>query len=206
MPEACRRGRLLLLAATLISATVMVASTPSTTRISDVVYRADGAPASGTVLISWPAFTTADNSPVAAGTRTVTLGPQGTFSVDFVSNLGAIPAGTLYRVVYQTESGVTTEYWSVGATSPTTIAAVRTTLGSGTASAIVSRQYVDTIVPGKANDTAVVHHSGNEIIEGSKQFSALPTVPTPLLATDAANKAYVDGTVACLNASLWAKK
>ncbi|PYX88901.1 MAG: hypothetical protein DMG68_06870 [Acidobacteria bacterium] len=178
-----------------MAAVISAASTPATTRISDVVYRADGAPASGTVLISWPAFTTLDSNPVAAGSRTVVLGPQGALSVDLVPNLGAIPAGTLYRVVYQTESGVTTEYWSVGTSSPTIIAAVRTTPGSGTASALVSRQYVDTVVAGKANDTAVVHNNGNETITGSKQFSAPPTVPTPLLATDAANKAYVDSAV-----------
>jgi hypothetical protein len=206
MLEACRHGgRLFLLAAMMMSATA-AAATPATTRISDVVYRADGAPASGTVLISWPAFTTAENSAVAAGNRTVTLGPQGTFSVDLVPNLGASPAGTLYRVVYQTESGVTTEYWAVGAASPTTIAAVRTTLGSGTASALVSRQYVDTAVSAKANDTAVVHNSGNEAIAGSKQFSAPPTVPTPLLATDAANKAYVDGAVANVGSGSYVSK
>jgi hypothetical protein len=32
----------------------------ATTRVSDTVYRADGTPASGTVLISWPAFTTSE--------------------------------------------------------------------------------------------------------------------------------------------------
>lgn len=206
MLEAFRRGRLLLLTATLMTATVVMGSTPATTRISDVVYRADGAPASGTVLISWPAFTTADNNPVAAGSKSVVLGPAGALSVDLVPNLGAMPAGTLYRVVYQTESGVTTEYWSVSTTSPTTIAAVRTTPGSGTASAIVSRQYVDTAVAGKANDTSVVHNSGNEIISGSKQFSAPPTVPTPLLATDAANKAYVDSSVANVGSGSYVSK
>ena len=34
---------------------------PATTHLSDTVYRADGNPASGTVLISWPAFTTAES-------------------------------------------------------------------------------------------------------------------------------------------------
>ena len=206
MLEGCRRGRLLLLATVVMATAGWGGSTPATTRIADVVYRADGAPASGSVLISWPAFTTADSSPVAAGSKAVNLGPQGAFSVDLVPNLGASPAGTLYRVVYQTESGVTTEYWSVGTISPTTIAAVRTTPGSGTASGIVSRQYVDTVVAGKANDTAVVHNNGNETIGGSKQFSAPPTVPTPLLASDAANKAYVDGLVANVGSGSYVSK
>src|SRR5689334_18617579 len=32
------------------------AQAPETTLVNDVVYRADGTPAKGTVLISWPAF------------------------------------------------------------------------------------------------------------------------------------------------------
>ena len=43
---------------------VHAAGGPSMTTISDVVYRVDSTPASGTLLISWPAFTTADNKPV----------------------------------------------------------------------------------------------------------------------------------------------
>ena len=37
--------------------------------------------------------------------------------------------------------------------------------------------------------------SGSECIAGVKQFSTPPNVPTPVLATDAANKAYVDAAV-----------
>ncbi len=35
-------------------------SVPVLTSIADVVYRADGTPASGTLLITWPAFETAE--------------------------------------------------------------------------------------------------------------------------------------------------
>ena len=42
------------------------ADPPNKTLISDVVYRADGTPASGTLLITWPALTTADGKAVAA--------------------------------------------------------------------------------------------------------------------------------------------
>jgi hypothetical protein len=45
--------------------------------VSDVVYRADGSPAQGTVVILWSAFTTAAGQPIAAGSLTVDLGPQG---------------------------------------------------------------------------------------------------------------------------------
>jgi hypothetical protein len=56
-------------------------------------------------------------------------------------------------------------------------------------------------VPGlaaKANDTAVVHLTGDESVAGVKTFSASPIVPTPTTSTQAATKAYVDGTVAGL--------
>jgi hypothetical protein len=43
------------------------AKPPVFTTVSDTVFRADGSPASGTLLISWPAFTTADGHTVAAG-------------------------------------------------------------------------------------------------------------------------------------------
>ena len=42
---------------------------PATTTISDTVYRADGNPAGGVLLIFWPAFTTADGHTVAAGAK-----------------------------------------------------------------------------------------------------------------------------------------
>jgi hypothetical protein len=74
---------------------------PAITHVSDTVYRADGTPASGTVLISWPAFTTADSKPVTAGTKSVTLGSSGSLTVDLVSNSGATPSGSYYQVVFQ---------------------------------------------------------------------------------------------------------
>src|SRR5439155_1047863 len=118
------RGRLFyVLLSVLLLTAVSRAQAPAMTTISDVVYRADGTPAAGTLLISWPAFTTADGKPVAAGTKSVMLGAQGTLSVALAPNTGAIPAGTFYTVVYQLNDGtVKTEYWTVGTASPTTIA------------------------------------------------------------------------------------
>jgi hypothetical protein len=78
---------------------------PATTTVSDMVYRADGNPAGGTLLISWPAFTTADGQAVAAGAKSVTLGAEGTLSVNLVPNAGATPVSTLYTVVYQLDDG-----------------------------------------------------------------------------------------------------
>lgn len=77
------------------------AASPSLTQVSDIVYRADGIVAKGTVLISWPAFTTADGYAVAAGSLIVQLGNGGTFSANLAPNTGAQPTGVYYKVVYQ---------------------------------------------------------------------------------------------------------
>ena len=74
---------------------------PATTRVTDNVYRADGTPANGTVLISWPAFTATDGTAVAAGSISVALGAGGAFSANLAPNTGAQPAGMYYKVVYQ---------------------------------------------------------------------------------------------------------
>ncbi len=191
-------GRLFCL---LMSVTAMLAVSqaqgPATTTINDVVYRADGTPAGGVLLISWPAFTTAAGQAVAAGKNSVTLGTGGALTVSLVPNAGATPAGTVYTVVYQLNDGTEkTEYWTVPTTSPTTLAAVRTILGTtSSATQIASQQYVNTAVAAKANDAAVVHLAGSETVTGVKAFTAAPSVPTPVQSTDAANKAYVDGAV-----------
>src|SRR5580658_1851791 len=70
-------------------------------QISDTVYRADGSPAQGDVVILWSAFTTAAGQPVAAGNLTVTLGSGGQFNASLAPNSGATPAGTYYRVTYK---------------------------------------------------------------------------------------------------------
>jgi hypothetical protein len=77
------------------------ANGPAVTQVVDTVYRADGAAAKGTVLISWPGFTTADGKAVAAGSLSVALGNGGAFAAGLAPNTGAQPAGAYYRVVYQ---------------------------------------------------------------------------------------------------------
>lgn len=195
-----------LLLAIVFAAAASYSSTPTMTTILDTVYRADGLPASGVLLVSWPAFTTASGQPVAAGTKSVPLRANGALAVDLVPNTGANPAGTYYTVVFQLDDVVRTEYWIVPTTSPATLATVRTTLGSGGATQLVSRQYVDSALGTKATDTAVVHKSGSETIDGSKQFSAAPSVPTPLAASDAVNKAYVDTAVANVGSGSYVQK
>jgi hypothetical protein len=155
-------------------------SGPATTRVSDTVYRADGTPASGTVLISWPAFTTSDSTPVAAGTKSVKLGTGGSLIVDLVPNAGATPPGTYYSVVFQLDDVVRTEFWLVGTTLPTTISAARATPGSGTAAPLASRQYVDeAIATNKAYvDSAVASvGSGSYVAKNGDAMSGPLTLP-----------------------------
>jgi trimeric autotransporter adhesin len=164
-----------------VATAILMAQGPSTTTITGIVYRADGTPAGGTLLISWPAFTTNAGQAVAAGTKSVLVGNAGALSVGLAPNAGATPANMVYTIVYQLDDGtVKTEYWSVPTSSPTTIANVRTILGSGgSAAAPVSKQYVDTALAGKADDNSVVHRSGTETISGAKQFTASPQFPCP---------------------------
>src|SRR5438045_9510463 len=74
----CRlQGRLFCLLLCVLAGLVSQAQSPVTTTISDTVYRADGTPAAGTLLISWPTFSTASGQAVASGTKSVTLGTGG---------------------------------------------------------------------------------------------------------------------------------
>src|SRR5579883_438140 len=187
----------LIFAVSFASTAAWAQSGPTLTTISDTVYRADGTPAQGSLVISWPAFTTAAGQAVAAGVNPVTLGNAGALSVQLAPNVGATPGNTVYTVVYQLDDGTNkTEYWVVGTTSPETIAQVRTQLGANTSpQQFATESYVNSALAGKANDDAVVHLSGAEVITGTKQFSVSPSLPTPVNTTDAANKAYVDNSV-----------
>ena len=72
----------------------------ATTRITDTVYRADGTPAGGTVIVSWPSFTIASGETVASGSTSATLGAGGTMSLQLAPNAGSNPMGSYYTAVY----------------------------------------------------------------------------------------------------------
>lgn len=171
------------------------------TTVSDTVYLADGTPASGNLIISWPAFVTAGGTAVAAGTTNATLGASGALDIELVPNAGATPAGVYYSVVYQLGPGqVKTGYWVVPTSSPARLATVRMTPGSGLAAQPVSIQYVNSALATKADDSSVVHLNGSETISGSKTFASAPSVPAPSSAGQIANKAYVDQAVSNVGA------
>jgi hypothetical protein len=174
------------------------AAGPATTVVNDIVFRADGSPAGGQLLISWPAFISADGKPVAAGSMSLPIGVAGTVAVALVPNEGGSPAGTYYRVVLKLDDGTTTtEYWSVPKRSPVKVADVRSQLApQSVAIQTASKQYVDAILAAKADNASVLHTSGDEAVAGVKAFSMSPMVPTPTVASAVANKSYVDAQVA----------
>ena len=182
MFDAHRRpwGRLFyLLAIVLALPGALWSQTPATTTVSDFVYRADGSLAGGTLLISWPTFSTAGGQIVAAGRKSVTLGPGGTLSVGLVPNTSAVPADTFYTVVYQLDDGtVKTEFWVVTPTSPTTISAIRTVIGSGSSSII------------SVGNGSFVRRTG-DTMTGPLQLPGNPVAPN-----QASTKQYVDNGLA----------
>ena len=198
---------LVVLAMALTSSNRALAQGPALTTVSDTVYRADGTAAGGTVLISWPSFQTAENDAVAAGNLAVTLGPGGAFAAQLVPNVGASPAGTYYTAVFQLDDGtVRTEYWSVPSASPTTIAAILATPGTGLANLAVTQAYVNAAVSNRALDSTVVHLAGAETITGAKQFTVSPLLPAPTAANDAATKTYVDSAVSTVGSGAYVSK
>ena len=108
----------------------------------------------------------------------------------------------VYTVVYQlSDATVKTENWSVGTSSPETVAQVRTVVGTSTASGqLATQQFVNSAL---AN---VVHLTGTETITGTKQFTVAPTVPTPTQSGQAVTKAYVDASVANVGAGNFVSK
>ena len=160
-------------------------SGPTLCQISDTVYRADGSPAQGTVLLSWQAFTTAAGQAVTPGSLLVTLDANGGFNASVAPNTGASPVGTYYKAIFKLNDGTTeTEYWVVPNIQSTTIGAIRSKLvPSNQAAQFLTRDVAE---------SNYLNLTTNESVAGVKTFSSSPTVPTPQNSTDAANKAYVD--------------
>ena len=109
MFDARRRRQLGRLFFFLLLAGILHGQGPATTVVSDVVFRADGTPAAGTLLISWPSFVTANGEAVAAGSKSVTVGAQGELSVALVPNTDVTPANVLYTVIFHLDDGTVAE-------------------------------------------------------------------------------------------------
>ncbi len=117
----------------------------STTTVQGTVYLANGQPGTGTLVVSWPSFTTASGQLVVAGNTTVTIAPDGFVSVNLAPNLGATPAGLYYTAVYYLSDGtIETQYWVVPAAAQATLAQVQAqVMPAAQAVQTVSKGYVD---------------------------------------------------------------
>jgi len=83
----------------------------STTTVQGTVYLANGQPGTGTLVVSWPSFTTAAGQLITADSTTVTIAPDGFVSVNLTANQGATPAGLYYTAVFYMSDGTThTQY------------------------------------------------------------------------------------------------
>ena len=110
-----------------------LAQTISTTTVQGTVYLANGSPGSGTLQLSWPAFTTASNQTVAAGKIATAIGADGFVTVNLAPNLGSSPAGLFYTAIYHMSDGTTsTEYCRNAALAMEQAAASVSALWSGT--------------------------------------------------------------------------
>jgi len=165
----------------LTGAAILEAQTVTTTTVQGTVYLADGTAGSGTVLVSWPAFTTAANQAVAAGSTVVTVGSDGFLSVNLAPNAGANPAGEYYTAVFHLMDGtVSTQYWVVPAASTATLASVQAQLmPAAQAVQTVSKAYVDEAI---AELQGSLLTSSGGTLTGPLILCCDPT--TPLMAAD----------------------
>ncbi len=166
---------------------VVWAQTVPTTTVEGTVYLADGSTAAGTLLVSWPAFTTAGNQAVAAGNLTVTIGTGGSVSVNLAANAGSSPAGLYYTAVFHLSDGtVSTQYWVVPVATTATLASVQAQLmPAAQAVQTVSKAYVDEAIAELESGTFLPLSGGT--LTGPLILAADPT--SPLMAAD---KHYVD--------------
>ena len=83
----------------------------STTTVQGTVYLANGQVGSGTLHLSWPAFSTAAGQSVTADSLDIAIASDGFVSVNLAPNLGATPAGLYYTAVYHMSDGsASTQY------------------------------------------------------------------------------------------------
>lgn len=171
----------------------------STTNIADTVYRADGTPAGGSLLIKWPAFTTGDGQAVPAGKTEIAIAADGTVNFPLAPNGNATPSGTFYTAVYHLSDGtVSTEYWTVPVAKQTGIAAIRSNVVPATVAVqSASVTYVNNAISGAV--TGYLPLSGGTLT-GPLYLSEDPVQPT-----EAVTKHYVDTDAGALIAGLASK-
>ncbi len=178
--------------ALMLAAALTARGQVGTTTVQDTVYHADGSYATGTILVSWPAFVTATGNTVAAGNLSATIGSNGQVSMQLAPNIGATPAGTYYTAVYHLDDGtVSKEYWAIPNVSSTSVAAIRSLV-------MPASVAVQTITATQINSML-----NNYLpLKGGTLNGALQLQGDPQAPLQAATKNYVDEAVSPLSASL----
>ena len=168
----------------------MAGAQVGTTTVQGTVYLANGQPGSGTLVLSWPSFTTASGQLVVAGSTTVTIAPDGFLSVNLAPNQGSTPAGQYYTAVYYLSDGSSsTQYWVVPEAPQATLGQVQSQLmPSVQAVQTVSKAYVDQAIQSLAGGTLT--------ISGTTMTGPLILCCDPTQPLQAADKHYVDENVA----------
>ena len=207
-----RRGLMLL--AFLVAMTAVWVNTAAaqvtTTTVQDTVYSANGTPASGTVLVSWSAFTTAGGQEVPAGSTSVTIGAGGVLTVALAPNAGSTPMGSYYTAVFHLSDGTTSrEYWVVPAAvpggAPATLATIKNeVLPASVAMQTVSKAYVDDSIAAAASGFPLAT-SPYVLTAGDAMSGPLTLAADPVNANQAANKHYVDVNVAAVSGEVGQK-
>ncbi len=206
--RAVKRGlTLVTVAIALLGACYGAAAQVVTTTIQDTVYRADGTPASGTVVVSWPTFTTAAGQAVAAGNTSAAIGPNGALSVALAPNAGATPTGSYYTAVLHLDDGTTSQqYWVVPVSAtPVTLATIENqVLPTSVAMQTASRAYVDQAIAqisgGTTQQTTTYVPTTGGTMTGPLVLPGDPVTPT-----QAADKHYVDTNVTAVLAGVGQK-
>jgi hypothetical protein len=174
-----------------------------TTTVQDTVYSANGTPASGTVLVSWSAFTTASGASVPAGSTSVTIGAGGVLTIALAPNAGATPIGSYYTAILHLSDGTTSrQYWVVPVAipggGPAKLAAIQNqVLPTSVAMQTVSKQYVDNAIAAAVTGTPT-NASPYVLKAGDTMTGPLVLPADPVSPNQAADKGYVDENVAAI--------
>jgi hypothetical protein len=171
----------------------------ATTTVSDTVYHADGTVAAGTVIVNWPAFTTMAGQSIPSGNQSTVIGAGGALSISLVPNVGATPIGSYYTVVYHLDDGsIEKEFWVIPVSStPVTVATVKNTvLPTSVAMQTVSKSYVDTAIAQALAGASPLDGSVYVLKAGDTMTGPLILPADPVSANQAADKHYVDASVA----------
>ena len=191
-----------MLLAVMLALRPTVGAQVTTTPVVDTIYRADGSPAAGTVVISWPEFSTAAGQSVSGGSISTTISAGGALNVQLAPNAGSNPMGSYYTVIYHLNDGsVSREYWVVPASATAVkVSAIRSTvMPLSVAQNTVSKSYVDqaiaNAVGGGGGGTIPQDGSGYVRTTGDTMTGALNLPADPTLPNNAADKHYVDLSV-----------